>query len=314
MNTKNIKSKKKYVYCYVALIFFLVVLLPLMATRIFHSVKTPSPGEGSVTIPSEIRLYRTASKTYDTLGFEEYVAGVVAAEMPESFEKEALKAQAVASRTYALGRVSAGRKLCDSVHCQAYREDNISRKVRKAVEETKGQILMYDGRLAASALYFSSSGGDTENSEDVFMTPQPYLVSVSSDYEPGATHRNEKKTMKLSHFSAQIKESFPELDFGIINESSIVIRSHSRGGRVDKIKVGNQTLTGTDIRKAFNLSSSRFKLSFDKRKITLISNGCGHGVGMSQYGANGMAKKGKSYLEILSHYYSHTEVKKAKNR
>lgn len=306
--SRKYKPNKRIVTYYFFAVVFLIVLFPFAATLLFPGSRHPGLQNHSIEIPETVTIYRTATDTYDTVDFEEYVAGVVAAEMPKTFHEEALKAQAVASRTYALGRILAGRKLCDSVHCQAYRDYNIPRKVRNAVKATCGQILTYDDELAASALYFSSSGGPTENSEDVFQTAYPYLTSVSSDYEPDATHRNEKTTMKISDFSTAVKNAFPELNFGKITKKNIKIRSHTRGGRVAVIKVGGQTLSGTDIRKALSLSSARFTVSFDKGKIIITSNGCGHGVGMSQYGANGLAEKGKSYEKILSHYYRGTKV------
>ena len=164
---------------------------------------------------------------------DRYVQGVVASEMPSSFEKEALKAQAVASRTYALGRIKAGTKLCDSVHCQVYREDNISRKVKNAVKSTCGQVLLSKGKLAASALYFSSSAGPTENAEDVFTTPHSYLVSVKSSYEPGATHKKETCTLTINSFVKKMRKTLPDAHFGKVTKNNIRIISRTKGGRAD---------------------------------------------------------------------------------
>lgn len=303
------KIDMRHVAIYMASMLFLVVLLPYISIKIFPSIIEHESGityEG--TIPKTVQVYITEKEKYETIPFEKYVQGVVASEMPKSFEPEALRAQAVASRTYALGRINAGAKLCDTVHCQVYRSDNISSKVKDAVTDTKGQVLLYKGKLAAHALYFASSAGKTENSQDVFSGSYAYLVSVSSSYEPGATHKEEKETMTISDFASKIKKHMPELDFGQIKKSNIRIKTHSAGGRVKTIQIGEEIVSGADVRSALGLYSARFKIAFSGQKITITSSGSGHGVGMSQYGANGLAKKGKSYRTILSHYYKGTTV------
>lgn len=303
------KIDYRVVAIYVVSIIFLIVLLPLISIKIFPQIIEPDSGQSyDGTIPKTVTIYREKSKKTEKVPFEDYILGVVASEMPASFEPEALKAQAVASRTYALGRIKAGTQLCDTTHCQVYRSDNIDRRVKKAVTATKGQVLISKGKLASHALYFASSGGKTENSEDVFSTPFPYLVSVNSTYEPGATHKKEKNTMSIATFSKKIKNTMEDLDFGAIKKSNIKIKSHSNGGRVSKIKVGKQVIEGTDVRAALGLYSTRFTIDFKGSKIIITTSGSGHGVGMSQYGAHGLAKKGKTYREILSHYYRGTKV------
>lgn len=304
--------KARHAVAYAALMLILMVLLPYLCIRLFPDLaeNLPDP-EYQGTIPEEIELYITEEDEYRTIGFEEYIQGVVASEMPDDFDTEALKAQAVASRTYALGRINAGTELCDSVHCQVYREDDISEKVKKAVDATRGQVLLYNGRLASHALYFASSAGPTENSEDVFSGSYPYLVSVDSSYEPGATHKKETETMTIATFTKKMEETFPELDFGKIKKTNIEIKSRTEGGRADEVQVGDETVSGTDIRTALGLYSTRFQISFKgNSEITFTTAGSGHGVGMSQYGANGLAEKGKTYREILAHYYQGTRVSK----
>ncbi|MCI5688958.1 MAG: stage II sporulation protein D [Emergencia sp.] len=304
------KLNRQHAVIYIISMVILMVVLPCLAIRLFPALVKDSPDAAyDGLMPDTVRLYRTAKDRFDVIPFEKYIEGVVASEMPSSFEYEALKAQAVASRTYALGRILAGAQLCDSVHCQVYRDDNIDEKVSKAVKETRGQVLLYKGKLAAHALYFSSSAGPTENSQDVFSGTYAYLVSVDSSYEPGATHKKEKTTMTVSAFSKKIKKAFPEKDFGTIKKSSIKIKSRTEGGRVAVVKVGKEILAGSDIRSALNLYSTRFEISFSgSKKIIITTAGSGHGVGMSQYGANGLAKKGKDYKQILSHYYRKTAV------
>ncbi len=304
------KIDPRHIAAYIISMLLLIVLLPYVSIKLFPSMIKPQLAAYDGKLPKEVSLYLTKEDRYVSLSFETYIQGVVAAEMPDSFDEEALKAQAVASRTYALGRINAGTQLCDTVHCQAYRSDNIPDKVKKAVKATKEQVLLYDGQLAAHALYFSSSAGPTENSQDVFSGTFPYLVSVDSSYEPGATHKEEKVTLTLDQFAKKMEEAFPKLDFGKISKSTVKIRSRSAGGRVATCRVGKQTVSGADIRSALGLYSARFTLSVKGNRITFTSSGSGHGVGMSQYGADGMAKKGKTYQEILAHYYQGTEVGK----
>ncbi len=304
------KLRIKYLFIYIIVVLTFIIIVPFLSLKLFPGLtESPSnPVEYNVKIPSTVDIYLTEKKRFETIDFETYITGVVASEMPSDFDFEALKAQAVASRTYALGRILSGAELCDTVHCQVYRDHSIPAKVSRAVKATNGQVLLYDGKLATQALYFSSSAGDTENAEDVFSNPYPYLISVSSDDEPGATHKKEVCTLSIKAFSRKIKDSIPELSFGAIKKSNIKILTYTAGGRVETIKVGNQILSGADIRKALNLYSTRFTIKIKDKTITITSSGSGHGVGMSQYGANGLAKKGKSYKQILAHYYQGISV------
>lgn len=309
LHLRKSKIKIKHLLVYTVAMVFLMVLLPLISIKVFPGLLPgDEPAPYTKDLPKNVEIYITKEDRYETISFEQYIQGVVASEMPSSFKSEALKAQAVASRTYALGKLLAGSKLCDSVHCQAYRCDSISAKVKRAVKDTEGQVLLYQGELAAHALYFASSGGDTENSQDVFVSAKPYLVSVASSFEPGATHKEEKLSLTLSDFASKLKEAFPSSDFGTIKKSAIKIRSHTKGGRVETVQIGRKTLSGSDIRSALGLYSSRFTISFKGNKILFTTSGSGHGVGMSQYGAEGFARKGKTYRQILAHYYRGTKV------
>ena len=147
----------------------------------------------------------------------------------------------------------------------------------------------------------------------------PYLISVSSPYEENATHKDEEKSFTVKEFAAKVRKAFPEKSFGDISADKIKILSRTAGGRVEKMQVGEETLKGTEVRSALGLSSALFTISFKEgtgwkgssasnTQISLISSGSGHGVGMSQYGADGMAKEGADYKEILRHYYSGTEI------
>lgn len=285
--------------------------------------------------PDHILIYRTSSGKTESIPFEDYIKGVVSGEMPSAFEAEALKAQSVAARTYSLARVlnaqSSGNPsshpqapLCDDTHCQVYHSpsqlkslkgsdwmDSDWKKICQAVDSTKGQLLYYHGELVQQALFHSSSGGRTENSEDVFASAVPYLVSVESPYEEAATHQNEQHIFTIDEFASKLRSKYPSISFGEINTSNISIISRSKGDRVEKMKVGNGILEGRSIREALNLPSANFDIGLSKKNNTIrfTTNGYGHGVGMSQYGADGMAKKGYGYQDILKHYYSGTEIR-----
>lgn len=285
-----------------------------------------------IETPKTIEVWRCDEEKNVEVDFEEYVACVVASEMPATFEAEALKAQSVAARTFAMAKIETKSPICDSTHCQVYKTekeliechpegwaDDGWKKVQKACKATEGELLYYDGELVLHPLFFSSSGGQTENSEDVFVSAVPYLISVSSPYEENATHRDEEKSFTVKEFAAKVREAFPEKNFGTISSDKIKILSRTAGGRVEKMQVGEETLKGTEVRSALGLSSALFSISFKEgtgwkgssdsnTQILFISNGSGHGVGMSQYGADGMAKEGADYKEILKHYYSGTEI------
>lgn len=284
------------------------------------------------SVPASITVYRNATGKTEKVPFETYVKGVVSSEMPSTFEEEALKAQSVAARTYSLSRYLRAKEngnpaahssapVCDTVHCQVYQDKQGLRKAKgpawmskdwkkisAAVDDTKGQLMYYDGKLVEQALFHSSSGGKTENCEDVFAAAVPYLVSVESPYEEEATHKKETETLTISQFSEKMRRAYPGKSFGTVTASNIKIKSHSSGGRVENMRVGSATVTGKQVREALGLYSANFTISMANGNITFTTKGSGHGVGMSQYGANGMAKAGYGYQEILRHYYSGTVI------
>jgi len=336
------KKYKKYIQstlkCFLitfGMAVFSVLLLPSLFLAI-HPDKPSQPSQifhhDKIKTPDAIKVYRTAANIVEEINFEDYVKGVVAGEMPSSFEEEALRAQAVTARTYSLSKVLRSGEdgnpeahpaapLCDSTHCQVYRSPEDLKqiksaqwmgegwpKIENAAIDTNGILMYYQGELVEQALFHSSSGGKTENSEDVFVSFVPYLRSVESPYEEDATHQNEQTSMSITSFADRLKKAYPSKKIGVVNNSNIKILKRSNGGRVEEIKVGGATLTGRNIRDALGLSSANFSLSLSKNSITITTSGYGHGVGMSQYGANGMAKEGYNYKQILSHYYRGIEV------
>lgn len=281
--------------------------------------------------PKNIKVWNEEKGKVEKVDFEEYICNVVASEMPSDFQVEALKAQAVAARTYAMAKIIKYNEveekehpkapLCNTTHCQMYKTkkelvevhgskwENVGyKKIKNACKETAGEMIYYEGQLVTQPLFFSSSGGQTENSEDVFTGEFPYLVSVSSPHEEGASHSNEERVFSFAEIEQRLNDSFTERNTGVLNEKKIKILSRTAGGRVDLMQIGQSTYKGTEIRAALGLSSALFTIEFKEQKVIFTTNGYGHGVGMSQYGANGMAKEGKDYVEILTHYYTGTKV------
>lgn len=263
-----------------------------------------------------VKLKDVNNNKVTNMDLEEYIIGVVAAEMPASFNIEALKAQAVAARSFAYHKIINSKKdydlvndIIDQGHItikemqKKWGSDykNYYNKIRNAVSSTEDQIITYNGKVI-KAYYFAMSNGYTENSALVFEE-QPYLESVESKWDNDS----------LSNFQVDI--SFSKEDFcnklaikcGAIEIANI---NKSNSNRVNKIVINNKEFSGTKIRNLLNLRSTDFDITVSADNITITTYGYGHGVGMSQYGANGMAKEGYNYKEILNHYYKDIEITK----
>ena len=259
----------------------------------------------------------------------DYLWGVVAAEMPAAFEPEALRAQAVCARTYSLWKLRAkshqeeGADICaDSTCCQAYlsQEDAAQRwggdadaytaKIAAAVADTDGQVLTYEGG-PIQAVFFSSASGATEDAAAVWGKSLPYLVSVDSP--EGEEVPNYRSTVTLSADQVKALAEGAGLACDLSGEPSgwltDVVRSAS--GRVASLKLGGAELSGGAARSLFSLRSTAFDVSEADGTFTFSVTGYGHGVGLSQYGANALAKQGKGWREILAHYYTGAELQAA---
>lgn len=292
-----------------------------------------------VSLPkiSTVKVFITKENIVKEINLEEYITGVVASEMPAAFDLEALKAQSVAARTYALAHVTEaggvpckdakGADLCDTVHSQVYKtkEEHIKlwekskvnsgekhwAKIKIAVESTAGQVLTYNSKLVMEPYYFATSSGKTENSEDVFSNSVPYLKSVESPGEERAGSFKSSKVFKYSELSQIINNNYNNANVSTANiKKQITIIDRSEAGSVKTIKVGSITMTGSKFRTMLGLKSSNFEIVFKINNVQINCSGYGHGVGMSQWGADAMAKSGKSYIEILNHYYSGTVISK----
>lgn len=242
------------------------------------------------------------------ISLEEYVIGVVGSEMPALFNEEALKAQSIAARTYALKKDSVGATLVASTSDQVYKTNSELKnmwgesfntyyeKVKKAVMATKGEVMMYNGKYI-DALYFSTSNGRTEDPIYVWNYSAPYLKSVDSKWDIGTKFFNATKTIPISELNQK-------LGVNINSVNDIQIKSQTTGGRVNSIIIGGKEFTGVNVRMLLGLRSSDFTVSESGSNIVFATKGWGHGVGMSQYGANEMAKVGYNYSQILKHYYT----------
>lgn len=256
----------------------------------------------------------------EQMTLEDYIRGVVLAEMPASFEDEALKAQAVAARTYALRRLTLGDRhtsgaICtESTCCQAWMSDTdylTHRGTRKewtkiyhAVAETAGQVLTYNGKLAETT-YFSCSGGRTEDALAVWGEEIPYLQSVASPGEEQASVYRQQLFFAGAEFAAALGRSLsgsPTDWLGKVTQTP--------GGGVATMVIGGITYSGVELRKLLSLNSTSFTMTAEENGITVTVLGNGHRVGLSQYGADAMAATGCSFTDILAHYYQGTKIDK----
>lgn len=340
----------KKIVIYILLILFLMIGIPLVILGgIGSGIKVPGiisklvdvvPGgtnnsEGDRA--HKIKVYDVDNNKIIEMDFEDYIKCVVSAEVPALFEEEALKAQAVASRTFAAANMAnfggegckkyPGADVCSTVHCQAWMskeerfknwdpEDAVSywNKISRAVEATKGLVLVYNGEIAKYIKYHSTSGGKTEDSINVFNSKIPYLVSVESPGEESSPKYETIVTIRREEFIEKMKELSPDIKLSNNNlGAQIKIIDRTEGDRVRNIKIGDKTFTGIDIRWAFLLNSADFTVKVDAKYVIFNVKGNGHGVGLSQYGSNAMAKEGKKYDEILKHYYQGISIGKIDN-
>jgi len=275
-----------------------------------------------------IKLLHTKTQEIEEIKLDEYLYGVVSAEMPASFEKEALKAQAVVARTYTIYKIENNEgkhgeaNICDdSGCCQAWisKEDRFTKweeasreanwnKIVEAVESTKGKYITYEGK-PINAFFHSNSGGKTETTLNVWGgSGYPYLQSVSTSGEDAYTQYKSEVTLTKEGFINKIKEKYSDFEIDFNDEKSISILEYTEGNRVKKIRIGNKEFSGVEIRTLIGLKSANFNIEIKGDNIYFSVVGYGHGVGMSQTGADSMAKAGKNYEEIIKHFYTGVEI------
>ncbi len=300
----------------VLLFSLLFILIPTLIITYFFKEKETTFQFSKNTM---VRIKRSDTGKIEVVPLEEYIVGVVAGEMPVSFEEEALKAQAVASRSYVMYQIQKNQKkdydVIDTVLNQVYLDSDTLKKkwknnyqkyydkVTHAVEDTAYQYIVYKEKVA-EALFFSTSTGKTENSEEVFVSKVPYLRSVDSKWDTISPVFQEVEEYSKKEFLKRLK--LPDSE-----EITIQILSKTSAGRINEIKINGKTYTGSEVMSLLGLRSRAFTITVGER-ITITTKGYGHGVGMSQYGAQGMAKEGYTYEEILKHYYTGVDLKKIK--
>lgn len=324
---------KKYISYF---LIFLVIcfIIPIFFTSPFKSKETNAKKEEQITQSTydysefkNVKLLHIKTGQIEELGLDEYLYGVVSSEMPASYEKEALKAQSVVARTYTLHKMSGNKKhknanICDdSTCCQAWisKEDRLAKweeksretywnKIVNCVNETQGKMITYDGK-PINAFFHANSGGSTEAPINVWGgIGYPYLQTVQTSGEDDYSQYKSTVTVTKKQLIETIQKLHSNFEIDFEEEDCIKIKEYTEGNRVKSIKIGNLNLTGVEVRTLFGLKSANFKVSMEKQNITFEVIGFGHGVGMSQTGADSLAKQGKNYEEIIYHFYTGVEI------
>ena len=326
-----------YITVYAVLVFFIPFFvvsfygnMPVKEDRLskkFLKLSETKLGEK----PYKIKSYIVSADEVREYELEDYLVGVVGAEMPASFPDEALKAQAVAARTFIISRIMAdkgdvpehkGAAVCTNpAHCKAWKSteeltagwgDNAEKNLKKieaAVKATKNEIIVFNGE-PITAVYYSMSSGKTENAADVWGGEVPYLKSVASSFDENAPNFNSEVSFTFDEFKEIVLKEAPDAVFGENPSEWFSDIVTSEAGGVMSIKIGGAEFKGTKIRTMFSLRSHNFTVNISDNKIVFNVKGYGHGVGLSQWGSKFLADSGKSYIDILKYYYTGVDVVK----
>ncbi|WP_054693603.1 stage II sporulation protein D [Syntrophomonas palmitatica] len=286
-----------------------ILILLIVAAVIIKTSKEPVNEE--IYLEPSVSVYLSQKDTKDNLKIEQYITGTVAAEMPASFATEALKAQAVCARTYAFKKLldhtkyPLGADFSDDISCcQAFITQDefeerhplspaLYKKIEKAVNDTRGQIMLYNGQ-PLDALYSSCCGGQTDSSLYAWGKDVPYLRTVKCPYCKSAKPYKSMQYIPSEQICRQLNVAKP---------LSIKIIKRSISGRTTALEVNGKVMSAAAFRSAFNLPSTWWEFKITPQKVIVYSRGYGHGLGLCQYGANGMAQSGYNYQQILKHYY-----------
>ena len=277
---------------------------------------------------NKIKLLHTKTNEIEEMHLDEYLYGVVSAEMPADYDIEALKAQAIVARTYTVYKIMENEAkhgdahICDnSACCQAWiskqerlekwdedkREENWN-KIVSAVNETKGKIITYQGK-PINAFFHSNSGGVTETPVNVWGgTGYPYLQAVETAGEDGYDQYSSEVEISKDDFISKMKETYPDFEIDFEKDDCVKIVEYTAGNRVKTIKIGNHNLSGVEVRTIFSLKSANFEAEVSDEKVKFSVKGYGHGVGMSQTGADSLAKQGLNCEDIIKHFYVGVEI------
>lgn len=323
------------ILCYIILFVLLCFSIPIVFTKKQErqnvaEVNKNEIQQQNVEVNSKyntIKLLHSKTSQIEEVLLEEYLYSVVSAEMPASFEIEALKAQAVVARTYTIYKIEnenkhEGANICDeSTCCQAWisKEDRLSKweesqresnwnKIVLAVNDTKGKIITYEGK-PINAFFHSNSGGKTEITANVWGgSGYPYLQVVETSGEDSYSQYKSEVILNKQEFIDKIKQNHSDFSIDFNEQNCIQILEYTEGNRVKTIKIGNLNLSGVEVRTIIGLKSANFTVAIEQENIKFSVIGYGHGVGMSQTGADSMAKQGSNYEEIIKHFYTDVEI------
>lgn len=314
-----------------AVLFTIVLVVPATIILFSGEKEAPTGPAPQIALPISldkqipISVYRTQSKRTEVYPIEDYIAGVVAGEMPAKFELEALKAQAMAARTYIIRRIVAkdysdvpgGAYVTDTVKNQVFYDDGQRRanwgkdyaakmkKIRQAVLETEGKVLTYKGK-PINATFFSASNGYTQDSEDYWGDVIPYLRSVKVPWDKNSPKYKLEMTIPLNEVEKRLGVHISQAASGSSSWYKVLDRSASE--HIKKLKVEDKTFTGKELREKLGLSSTAFDWKLEGSELQVTTYGSGHDVGMSQWGAQGMALEGKKAPEIVQYFYKDVEI------
>ncbi len=299
-----------------ALLLFLKPAKPAQSQA--ESQPQAAPVVTAAPFDSTVMLRVLTEQGTEELPLDAYLMRVLLAEMPSDFPPEALKAQAVAARTFALRRSETKKHefadICsDPSCCQGCCDaTEIPQSITDAVLATDGLVMTYDGALI-DATFFSCSGGKTEAALAVWGSDIPYLQSVESPGEENAPRYTEEALLSAEYFAEVLSSAHPEVNLAGQPENWFGACSYTEGGGVDKVFIGGAAIAGTELRKLFSLRSTKFTIAAQDGQVCIVTCGFGHRVGLSQYGAKSMAERGAAFAEILTHYYQGAAVTQLQN-
>lgn len=318
---------KKIVF-YLIFIIILTFTMPLIFTNPFKTEETVANEIEKFDYGkySSINLLHIDTGEVEQIDLDTYLYGVVASEMPATFELEALKAQAVVARTYTIYQIKNGSKhenadVCDSSYCcQAWisKENRMARweedkaeeywnKILEAVNNTKGKIIFYEGE-PINALFHSNSGGSTEISLNVWGGNFPYFQTVETSGEESYSSYSSEVEISKDDLIKKMLERYSDFKIDFSDNNCINIEEYTSSGRISKISIGNKQISGVEARSIFGLKSAKFNFEILENSIKFSVLGYGHGVGLSQCGSDVLAKNGKNYEEIIRYYYKDVEI------
>lgn len=319
----------KKILFYLIFIIVITFCMPLIFTNPFKTEETVAEEKeekfdyGSF---NTINLLHTETGQVEALDLDTYLYGVVASEIPADFEFESLKAQAIVARTYTIYQIKNGGKhenanLCDSASCcQAWisKENRFARwekdkqeeywnKIVKAVNDTKGKIIFYNGE-PINALFHSNSGGSTELAINVWGGNYPYFQTVETAGEENYSSYSSEVEISKDELIKRMLEKYSDFRIDFSKNDCIKIQSYTDSGRVNQILIGNRLISGVEARAIFGLKSAKFSFEILENSIKFSVLGYGHGVGFSQCGSDALAKSGLNCEEIIKHYYKDIEI------